>query len=359
MTSLLGYQESGISHPSLWLGAYDADHPALSLHYKNTTCRSAAAVNEANDGTRRAFSNTGFTETKEMMPTIETNDGSSQDTEEATKPTKAIMDQSTSQETEEEPKQKDKQSNPAYTLFSKEQAKDLVEKTEERVQALLASSALLQNKCLADRVPTFTLDQDISRGDMLGMGGFAFIFRAQVKEPHRLLNHHQREQNKENCEYVLKHLSPDLVNQERKLHIGMRDFVMEAYYMATLDHPHILKLVGASTGGIANFGITLRTDAFFMVLPKLTCTLTEKLRAWKKEEEASRMVPKILEKTNRKTYTRSWSSGAILARQRILREAELQQRQVDAFFNRIQVVIDLLSALEYLHSKRLFHRGKQ
>ena len=358
MTSLLGYLESSIGHPSLWLGAYDADHPALSLHYKNSSCRASAAAELECPPERQVLSSTTELENRERQncdnainEKARQDDAPTPDTKQADEPAPAPAPKKLKKVEREEAKK-----DPAYTLFSPEQAEELVQKTEERVEGLLSTSAILRNQKLEKLVPTFTLGEDIHRGARVGVGGFAMIYKACVKDPQRLLNHHQQ-QNKENCEYVIKHLSPDLVSQERKLHIGMRDFVMESYLMAKLDHPHILKLVGSSKGGIANFGVTLRTDAFFMVLPKLNCTLTEKLKEWKEEAMAHKQRPKLLD-TETKSFTRSWSTGAILARQRILREAEQQQRQTENFYHRLQVVVDLLSALEYLHSMRLFHRGK-
>lgn len=359
----LAIESCGLSHPSLWLGAYEADHPALSLHYKNTTTCTSVPHNSDNSAQKKSpaadgtIAN-GATTINDGSSTSD--DGSSSEESHQSQQTTTTKpatgdDIQGSEEVTPEPATNinDEQPHPWYALFPTDVAAELVEKTEERVQEVMDNSTFLVDEPLEEKVPAFTLKTDLERGDLLGCGGFAMIYNATVKDPTRLPS--TAWEDKENREYVIKHLSPSLLNQHRKLHIGTRDFVIESHLMATLDHPHILKLVGCSKGGLANYGKTLRTDALFMVLPKLTCTLTERMLSWKEECQARRRRPKLLGYPE-KSKSFSWSKGAILARQRILREAEEHQKEADFFYYRIQVVIDLLSALEYLHAHRLFHR---
>lgn len=334
----IGYQGSGISHPSLWLGALEADHPALELHLKNTKCTSAVVKKSLEDTaqpTTVEADNKGSNTIQEVSTTSSSYSSTAAETQ--TTVTKES-------ETEEEEKSQGievEAPKPWFALFPTDVAADLVEKTTERVYGILESSSYLENVPLEKKVPTFEMDKDIERGDQLGSGGFALIYNAKIKDPKRLAS-------KGNCEYVIKHLAPELVNEERKLHIGCRDFLIESHLMATLHHPNILKLVGSSKGGLASYGLTLRTDAFFMVLPKLTCTLTERLKTWKEENEARLIPPKLL------AYPAE--SKSFKWRHRILQENDEKFRAKDFFYYRVKVVIDLLSALEYLHEKRLFHR---
>lgn len=337
----IGYQGSGISHPSLWLGALEADHPALELHLKNTKCTSAVlkkGLEDSSQPTAGGNDNNGSTTIQEVSTSSSSGCSTAAETQ-TTLSKEFEKEEDKGQGIEVEAPQ------PWFALFPTDVAADLVKKTTERVQSILESSNYLENVPLEKKVPTFQIEKDIERGDLLGSGGFALIYNAKIKDPKCL-------PSEQNREYVIKHLAPELVKEERKLHIGCRDFLIESHLMATLQHPNILRLVGSSKGGLGAYGRTLRTDAFFMVLPKLTCTLTERLKTWKEENEARLIPPKLLAyPVESKSF--QWSTGA---RQRLLQGRDEQYKVKDFFYYRLKVVIDLLSALEYLHEKRLFHR---
>lgn len=258
---------------------------------------------------------------------------------------------------------------PAYVFLPSELAEDLVTRTETRFASNVAKSAFLagQPVHLCDRVPTFSLNDNLIRGGLIASGGFASVFEAEVKETG-------------DSRYVVKHIAPKLVNTpavkqaqntastsptaptrwyntNRKLYLALKDLVMEAHLLASLDHPNILPLCGISAGGVSSFANIKRSDAFFLVLPRLACTLEDKIDAWRHEhlEFQSANVDTV------KHLSSLIPFPPIHKRQQQEHKADTNQRrqqQQNILRERLEIIIDVLKALEYLHERRIMHRGK-
>lgn len=83
--------------------------------------------------------------------------------------------------------------------------------------------------------------------------------------------------------YALKQLSEESRSDKTKLLKGTIDLAVEAKFLAVLDHPHIIKMRGASSSGPFE-------PNYYLVLDKLYDTLEERLRKWGKTEGKTKGV---------------------------------------------------------------------
>ncbi len=207
--------------------------------------------------------------------------------------------------------------------LSKDVAEKLVRRTESRIAQVVARSSFVQQNCLLYKLPRFH-HADLVVGDLLASGGFSNVHHIEAFKCHPAFSSgvfsHRR--------YVIKHLNPKLVLNHKKLSIGAKDLVMEAHFLAALDHKNIIKLVGCSASGIAGFATMGRADGFFLVLEKLQGTLSDKISDWRKQALVTRR-------------------GPLKARNSLRR---------DVMAERLRVAADIASAVAYLHENRILYR---
>jgi serine/threonine protein kinase len=147
------------------------------------------------------------------------------------------------------------------------------------------------------------------------------------------------EDENEDNEYVLKHLNPKLIakylqdKDNDKVFAGAKDLVLEAHILSALQHENIIALRGLSTHGIHGYKATGgRADGFFMVLDRLTTTLSKRIfNEWNPKAEEN---PTIVKLENLSTNT----------------------LVMDFFVERIKTALDIASALVYLHDHQIMHR---
>ena len=74
--------------------------------------------------------------------------------------------------------------------------------------------------------------------------------------------------------YVIKRVAAELERDDAHTFLkGVVDLAMEKKFLAALDHPNIIKLCGEYTRGPC-------TEGYFVVLEKLTETLTKRIKKW-------------------------------------------------------------------------------
>lgn len=119
--------------------------------------------------------------------------------------------------------------------------------------------------------------------------------------------------------YAIKTLSDECLKDPERFVGGVIDLAVESRFLAVIRHPNIIKMRGVSDGNPYDRG-------FFVVLDRLYATLTMKITAWKKEDGKSKGIGKILDMKGKKKR-KCW-------------------------VDRLIVVYDLSTALEYLHSQK-------
>lgn len=83
--------------------------------------------------------------------------------------------------------------------------------------------------------------------------------------------------------YAIKQLSEESRADKTKLLKGAIDLAIEAKFLAVLDHPHIIKMRGASSSGPFE-------PRYYLLLDKLYDTLEVRLKKWGKSETKTKGV---------------------------------------------------------------------
>lgn len=198
----------------------------------------------------------------------------------------------------------------------------LVKRTEMRVQQVLAQSNFVHENCKLYDLPRFERE-DMEIGEMIAYGGFSNVHEIlSFKEENELSADRSKK-------YVLKNLNPKLALNPKKLVVGAKDLVMEAHFLSSLDHEHIIQLRGWAAAGVQGFSETGRADGFFLVFDKLKETLSKRITTWRERAKETKKGSLIKSRTS---------------------------MRMQLFAERIQCAIEIADAVEYLHSKRIIYR---
>jgi len=198
----------------------------------------------------------------------------------------------------------------------------LVKRTEARVSQVVASSKFVKSNCTLHQIPRFDRD-DFVLGDLIAFGGFSNVYAIN----HFTVDSDLTDEDEKSKRFVIKHLNPKLAFNPKKLVVGAKDLVMEAHFLSAFNHENIIKLRGWSAAGISGFAAAGRADGFFLILDRLTITLSKQISRWREEEKV------------RKTLTK----GRQIAKNQLL-------------MIRLKTAIDIASAVAYLHERRILFR---
>jgi len=145
-------------------------------------------------------------------------------------------------------------------------------------------------------------------------------------------------------DYCVKFLKPSVLLERKKFARGVADLAIEAHFLASFNHPHILKIRGVSQGfklfqpSSPEFLTSLTHQAgldggCFLVLDKLAVTLDRKINTdWKPVQE-------------------KWNSFL----NRTFQDMRGSKRKYFKL-ERIKVVLQLAQAMQYLHQHNVVYR---
>ncbi|KAI2502447.1 protein kinase [Fragilaria crotonensis] len=224
-------------------------------------------------------------------------------------------------------------------------------KSASRAAKHMSKHSRIVNPRLEKQIPRFE-EHEVVVGKLLGSGGFNNVYELQgiklVKDPltseharkissdlqterrRNVANHCYREAS-ESSRFAIKFLSKESLQDPDRFCTGAADLVVEAKFLASLEHPNIVKLRGMAAAGTSGFA-TCRQQGYFLILDRLQCTLDDKLEEWMEIEKraAGSLQRKLLDRSGKKH----------------------QQFLAD----RLKVALDVASALTYLHSNNIIFR---
>jgi tRNA A-37 threonylcarbamoyl transferase component Bud32 len=164
------------------------------------------------------------------------------------------------------------------------------------------------------QIPRLSPD-DIGIGKKLGEGAFGIIHKVQYLSETALIL--QQPQNKTG--YAVKQLHPRISNKHKRRRLqAIVDFETERRILSCIHHPNIVQV----------YGIVRQPHSTMIVMDRLFETLDTRLVQW------------------RRTHLRElYLTGNILG-----------DEDIDINPKRLQIALDVASALDYLHSQNIMHR---
>jgi len=230
-------------------------------------------------------------------------------------------------------------------ILSKAATKYVVKNIKRKVNRFLSMSEFIKESSI-ERLPSFDRDE-IELGKLLGSGGFSEVYELKsilssfANNSQESIQQHQilplpnksqliekSKKRQRGAKYVVKHLKDKFVNDPKKFCYAGTDLIIEAHVLASLSHPHILSIRGWASSGAYSYNDGTN-DGFFIILDHLEETLDQRIKKW--SNQLKRYKGHLLQKIN----------------------SNLPEL---LFAGRFQVIRDIASALQYLHSKGIIYR---
>ena len=194
-------------------------------------------------------------------------------------------------------------------------------------------------------IPSFERDEIMPYlGEKLGKGGFNSVYELDKIEledrfvgsyTHEQQDSRERVANNIQEKYAVKFLNENAMSNSNEFCNGAADLLLEAKYLSSLtNHPHvnIIKLHGVAAAGAAGFA-TGQMGGYFLLVDRLYDTLDKRIDVWK--ELKRRKLKQINAEKN------------------ITENIKLLQA---LFLQRLQVAMDISSAIKHLHKLQIVFR---
>lgn len=186
--------------------------------------------------------------------------------------------------------------------------------------------------------------QEIDCGKVLGRGGFCTVFAIEsLRNTSASCNKHEKKaasvgkleehqtrgfmskfcKRNDDSRYALKTLSKKTMADATMYRKGLIDIIMEARFLAILDHPNIVKMRGMTNGAFF-------TQDFSIILDRLGDTLLLRMTKWRSQVDKTKGV------------FGGFGGG--------------KQKAQELMLDRILCAWDLASGMAYLHSKKIIYR---
>ena len=137
--------------------------------------------------------------------------------------------------------------------------------------------------------------------------------------------------SRKGTKYVLKEVESSLFQTDRVTYLrGLMDLVLEAKFLASLNHAHIIRLHGMPHDD------STFLPSYFVVVEHLDETLPRRLTAWMHQDRATRGL-----------------TGFVTG---LGRRRRPQDQATALWTERLLVAYDVAHALQYLHSRRIVYR---
>jgi serine/threonine protein kinase len=210
----------------------------------------------------------------------------------------------------------------------------------------ISRSQLIKSNKLAE-IPRFATNE-IRDGLVLGSGCFASVYEVrgfsikeddgqrlslirnddevnpgEIESRKFIAKHCYR--NNGDARYAIKRLRQATVKDSFSYMNGMADLATETLFLASLEHPNVIKLRGIAME-------EMFSDEYYLVLDRLYDTLSVRVRKWKKRKKESQGIM---------GYSFKDRDGSV-------------KKQL--FEERLRYGLDLAAAIAYIHSQLIIHR---
>ena len=205
---------------------------------------------------------------------------------------------------------------PHYPVLNDDAAKKVLETATGEIRALFEEHPSLRS---GERTPHWLRQTQIRLDACLGNGRFSSVYQIKTirSEDSKIYKA---------GDLVVKVLRPEITGKLNTLASRLVGLAKEGYILAQLQHEHIIDIQAWTPTGV--YGVSSgRADAFFLVLPRLHKTLSDRIDAWVKNTKKLRFAIHKREK-----------------------------KKMSLWEDRLEVILPLADALRHLHERNILHR---
>jgi hypothetical protein len=246
------------------------------------------------------------------------------------------------------PFQEDEQKNQTWP---ERMAHVMCTKITERVEEMLQGSRL--NRNMNHHIALIQPDIDFVSVDdkVLGSGSFSQVRVVTTRDGRR---------------YALKHLKRSLMERQDEFVLAAAELAVEAHMLSSSlsNHPFILKIRGWAANGIASFE-NGQHNSFFLMLDLLDETLNQRIDRWRDDQEhydLNSLSPIVTPQQQQQPFWRRMMRSpnafntALVQQQLQLHAAHVRYQAL--YLDKVRIMKEIASALDYIHSNGIIFRGK-